>query len=80
MTAERVRGPQDVAAVTRRYPRRTYQIGAVLSLVAAVQAVIVVTAAGGGSWLWGAAVMLAAAGATFAYKSVPFDTVTFPGA
>ena len=80
MTAERVRNPQDALPVTRRYPRRAYQIAAVLSLIAATQAVIVVTAAGGGSWLWGAAVVLVAGAATSAYKSMPFENVTFPPA
>lgn len=77
MTTERVRNPQDTA-VSRRYRRRTYQIGAVLSLIAAVQAVIVVTAAGGGPWLWVAALALAAIAATFTYKSMPFENVRFP--
>jgi fatty acid desaturase len=80
VTAERVRNPQEALAVTRRYPRRAYQIAAVLFLIAAAQAVIVVTAAGGESWLWGAAVVLAAGGVTAAFKSMPFENVTFPRA
>lgn len=70
MTAERVRDPQDTA-VPRRSARRTYQIGAVLCLIAAVQAVIVVTAAGGGAWLWGAAALLAVCAGICTYKSIP---------
>ncbi|NMO55697.1 hypothetical protein HH310_31500 [Actinoplanes sp. TBRC 11911] len=77
MTAERVRDPQ-TAAVPRRFRRSSYQIGAVLSLIAAVQAVIVVTAAAGGAWLWGAAAVLAGLGVTCTYKSIPFGSVTFP--
>jgi hypothetical protein len=77
VTAERVRDQQDTA-VSRRFARRTYQIGAVLSLVAAVQAVIVVTAAGGGAWLWAAAAVLTASAVTCTYKSIPFGSVAFP--
>lgn len=77
MVAERVRNPEKTA-VSRRFGRHTYQIAAVLSLIAAVQAVIVVTAAGGSGWLWGAAVVLAALAVTCAYKSIPFENVAFP--
>jgi uncharacterized membrane protein YdbT with pleckstrin-like domain len=70
VTAERV-------AVSRRYSRRAYQAGAVLSLIAMVQAVIVVSAAGGAAWLWVAAAVLAASAAVFTYKSVPLPGVVF---
>jgi len=63
----------------RRFRPHTYQLAAVLFLIAAVQPLIV---AGAGDleeplpW-WLAAAALAGAGITAGYKSIPFDHVRF---
>jgi hypothetical protein len=64
----------------RRFRPRVYTYASVVCLIAAVQVVIVLAVDGVANplWLWvGAPLGLAAAGATLAYKSIPFEHVRF---
>ena len=64
----------------RRFRPRVYTYASVVCLVAAVQVVIVLAVDGAENplWLWVTAPLaLTAAGATLAYKSIPFDHVRF---
>ncbi|WP_433291059.1 hypothetical protein ACQP2F_24515 [Actinoplanes sp. CA-030573] len=66
--------------VVRRFRPRVYQVASVLLLIAAVQAVIVLAVDGAEEplWLWLAApAALGGGGIALAYKSIPFEHVTF---
>jgi hypothetical protein len=66
--------------VRRRFRPRTYAIGSVLFLIAAVQVVIVLAVDGADNplWLWLAApIALGGGGIALAYKSIPFEHVRF---
>ena len=64
--------------VLRRFVRPVYQVGAAVTLVATVQAVLLPAVGAGPGWLW-AVVPVTAAGATvLAIKSIPYEHVKFP--
>jgi hypothetical protein len=64
----------------RRFRPRVYTYTSVVFLILAVQAVVVLAVDGVAEplWLWaGGPLVLAAAGVTLAYKSIPFEHVHF---
>jgi hypothetical protein len=74
-----VRAPQRRPAL-RRFRARVYAYTSVVCLIAAVQVVILLAVDGAENplWLWVTGpLVLAAAGVTLAYKSIPFEHVQF---
>ncbi|HET6483956.1 MAG TPA: hypothetical protein VFG35_28465 [Actinoplanes sp.] len=69
----------DRQVVLRRCSRPVYQVGAVVALVATVQAALLPSVEAAPAWFWAAVPVCAAAATVLTIKSVPYDHVKFPG-